>query len=73
MAFHPRYWTQPVKNGSREYNCQETAGFNNQSGVVYGVTNVEQSSGDLRHRQAKRFAAALWNWHFADLHAMRPK
>jgi hypothetical protein len=23
MAFHPRYWTQPVKNGSREYNYQE--------------------------------------------------
>jgi hypothetical protein len=23
MAFHPRYWTQPVKNGSRDYNYQE--------------------------------------------------
>jgi hypothetical protein len=23
MAFHPRYWTQPVKNGSRGYNYQE--------------------------------------------------
>jgi hypothetical protein len=20
MAFHPRYWTQPIKNGSRDYN-----------------------------------------------------
>src|ERR1700730_17743580 len=20
MAFHPKYWTQPIKNGSREYN-----------------------------------------------------
>jgi ectoine hydroxylase-related dioxygenase (phytanoyl-CoA dioxygenase family) len=23
MAFHPRYWTQPVKNGSHDYNYQE--------------------------------------------------
>jgi hypothetical protein len=23
MAFHPRYWTQPVRNGSRDYNYQE--------------------------------------------------
>ena len=23
MAFHPRYWTHPVKNGSREYNYDE--------------------------------------------------
>jgi hypothetical protein len=23
MAFHPRYWTQPVKNGSRDYNYRE--------------------------------------------------
>lgn len=23
MAFHPRCWTQPVKNGSRDYNYQE--------------------------------------------------
>jgi hypothetical protein len=23
MAFHPRYWAQPVKNGSRDYNYQE--------------------------------------------------
>jgi hypothetical protein len=23
MAFHPRYWTQPVKNGSRDYNYGE--------------------------------------------------
>lgn len=23
MAFHPRYWTQPVRNGSRGYNYQE--------------------------------------------------
>ena len=23
MAFHPRYWSQPVKNGSREYNYDE--------------------------------------------------
>jgi len=23
MAFHPRYWTQPVKNGSSDYNYQE--------------------------------------------------
>lgn len=23
MAFHPRYWTKPVKNGSRDYNYQE--------------------------------------------------
>jgi hypothetical protein len=23
MAFHPRYWTQPVQNGSRGYNYQE--------------------------------------------------
>ena len=23
MAFHPRYWSQPVKNGSREYNYAE--------------------------------------------------
>jgi hypothetical protein len=23
MAFHPRYWTQPVRNGSRTYNYQE--------------------------------------------------
>lgn len=23
MAFHPRYWIQPVKNGSREYNYGE--------------------------------------------------
>jgi hypothetical protein len=23
MAFHPRYWSQPVKNGSRDYNYQE--------------------------------------------------
>jgi hypothetical protein len=23
MAFHPRYWAQPVRNGSRSYNYQE--------------------------------------------------
>jgi hypothetical protein len=23
MAFHPRYWSQPVRNGSREYNYAE--------------------------------------------------
>ncbi len=23
MAFHPRYWSQPVRNGSREYNYDE--------------------------------------------------
>ena len=23
MAFHPRYWTQPVKNGSSQYNYQK--------------------------------------------------
>lgn len=23
MAFHPRYWTEPVKNGSREFNYYE--------------------------------------------------
>jgi len=23
MAFHPRYWGEPVKNGSRDYNYQE--------------------------------------------------
>ncbi len=23
MAFHPRYWNQPVRNGSREYNYDE--------------------------------------------------
>ena len=23
MAFHPRYWAQPVRNGSREYNYEE--------------------------------------------------
>jgi len=23
MAFHPRYWNQPVRNGSREYNYSE--------------------------------------------------
>jgi hypothetical protein len=23
MAFHPKYWSQPVRNGSREYNYQE--------------------------------------------------
>ena len=23
MAFHPRYWTQPVKNGSRDFNYYE--------------------------------------------------
>jgi hypothetical protein len=23
MAFHPRYWTHPVKNGSHDYNYQE--------------------------------------------------
>jgi hypothetical protein len=31
MAFHPRYWTQPVRNGSRTYNYGEwnrTSRFN---------------------------------------------
>jgi len=23
MAFHPRYWSEPVRNGSREYNYEE--------------------------------------------------
>ncbi len=23
MAFHPRYWSQPIRNGSREYNYDE--------------------------------------------------
>jgi ectoine hydroxylase-related dioxygenase (phytanoyl-CoA dioxygenase family) len=36
MAFHPQYWSQPVKNGSRDYNYQEW----NRTGRVMAAQQV---------------------------------
>jgi len=43
MAFHPRYWTQPVKNGSHDYNYQE---WNRTSRQVA----AQQIKGDTRRQ-----------------------
>ena len=35
MAFHPRYWTQPLRNGSRRYNYHEWTKDNRKNAANY--------------------------------------
>jgi hypothetical protein len=42
MAFHPRYWSQPVKNGSREYNYAEWNRTSRQEAAKHIKTDTRQ-------------------------------
>ncbi len=42
MAFHPRYWSQPVKNGSRDYNYTQWNKESRQTAAKHIKTDTRQ-------------------------------
>lgn len=42
MAFHPRYWAQPVKNGSKDYNYREWNRVNRKAAAQHIKTDTRK-------------------------------